>query len=155
MMHRALPGGALLLGLLILTALSGGCVALYTLSEAADPPPSGPDSQVGLPLFPPGGSIPSPTPGPEPIEMEKLPPWASDSDGAPFVSSPGEPPVTETPPSWTWAPTETPSAPAGTIPSPSESAPHLTLTPTGEPPVDDGRPGRDEIYHPIVTAMPL
>ena len=153
-MHRALPGDTLLLGLLILMALSGGCVALYTLSEAADPPPSGPDSRIGLPLFPPGGSMPSPIPSPGPIATETLPPWVSESDGAPYVPPPDGSPVAQTPPPWTWAPAETQSATVGVTPSPSEPAPLPTSMPTGELLVDDGMPGRDEIYHPIVTAMP-
>ena len=159
-MHRALPGSVLLLGLLIAAVSSGGCVALYTLSEAADPPPSGPggDPRAGLPLFPPEAS--APTPDSTPIATGTPPSWAS--DGAPYVPSPSEPPtVTETP--WTWTPTPTPVDLPETalppVPSPSETrsltTPTPDPTPTDEVPVDDDMPDRDEVYHPIVTAMPL
>ncbi len=171
-MHRALPGGALLLVLLLATALSGGCVALYTISEVADPPPHAPggDARAGLPLFPPGIPVsepapaPSVTPGPE-----------RGGDGEPFVPAPSTSvPVVEPQPPSTWSPTgpitaapsEPPStwSPTGPITVPPSEAPS-TWSPTAPitaPPsasnqtlaVDDGLPGRDEVYHPIVTPLP-
>ena len=197
-MHRALPGGALLLIFLVAIALSGGCVALYTVSEVADPPPNAPggDARAGLPLFPPGlpDSMPVPTPS------ATTGPAAAGGDGEPFVPAPSNlPPDVEEMGPTTGAPTtpltvypsEPPAAPITWVPTasvtvyPSEPlAAPITWVPTAsvtvypsEPPaapitrvptapvtlspstpgqtlaIDDGLPGRDEAYHPIVTPL--
>ena len=181
-MHRALPGGTILLVLLVATALSGGCVALYTVSEAADPPQNAPggDARAGLPLFPPGIPVstpvpaPSVTPGPEPGgDGEPFVPVSS-YEAPPVTAPPSEPPavpLTRAPTALITAPpsdppaaplTRAPTAPITAPPSEPPAVP-LTWAPTtpiplptmaGTLPVDDGLPGRDEVYHPVVTPLP-
>ncbi len=171
-MHRALPGGAILLVLLVATALSGGCVALYTVSEAADPPPNlpGGDARSGLPLFPPGIPVSTPVPA-----QSLAPGPERGGDGEPFVPIPSYEalPVTA-PPSeapavpLTWAPT-TPNTVPPSMPDRTlavhdglpgrDEVPTAVTTPIPPPtmaetlPVDDGLPGRDEVYHPVVTPL--
>ncbi|HOT94731.1 MAG TPA: hypothetical protein PK089_06040 [Methanoregulaceae archaeon] len=164
-MLRALPAGALLLVLLFAAALSGGCVALYTVSEAIDPPPQMPggDPRAGLPLFPPGIPVPTPVPAPDGTAPQVVTrgPTAPPSEPPPGTTVPAGP--LTVPSSGTPADPATQSSTAPTTPTPPGSNRTLSIT--------DGLPGWDEapvpsstpidelpggggVYHPIVTPLP-
>jgi hypothetical protein len=142
-MHRWILEGAALICLLAVMTAAGGCVALYTLSKAGERPAET-DGGVGVPLVPPGTTVPTLSVVPITTVTALLPA----GDGQPFIPQETVPsPI----PTGTATSTEAPMPSSNATPS---GTPTLLPTADGEPP-GDGPPPHDEIPLPTLPATPL